>query len=129
VRGCIFILLLLSLFQPFRASAETVLTGTVVSVDPGKGVFALHCPNDEDMAQDIIVTIPAKYPEHTIKPGAVVRIRGDFSAESGGRFVPTQITREDPRRPFSDHTGVRKRLMRGRSQSSGRGRGFGGGRR
>jgi len=119
----------LSLFQPAQASTETVLTGTVVSVDPEKGVFALHRLDDEGNADDIVVNIPAKCPEHTIKPGAVVRIRGYFGPGYDGRFVPTEVTREDPRRPFSDHTGVRKRLMRGRSQSSGRGGGFGGRRR
>ena len=103
--------------------------GTVLSVDPGKGVFVLRPLGNEDAADDIIVTISAKCPNLAIVPGATLRVWGGIGAESDGRFVATDIARGDPRGPFSDQTGVRRRLMRGYSQSPGGGHGYCGGRR
>lgn len=129
MRGYIFILISLSLFLPAWATAEEVLMGTVVSIDPGKGMFVLRPLGNEDAADDIIVTISAKCPNLTIEPGVTLRVWGAIDAESGGRYVATDIARGDPRGPFSDQTGVRRRLMRGYSQSPGGGHGSRGGRR
>lgn len=84
---------------------------------------------NEDGADDITVTITAKYPNLAIEPGATLRVWGALDSESDGRFVATDIARGDPRGPFSDQTGVRRRLMRGRFQSPGGGHGPRGGRR
>lgn len=103
--------------------------GTVLSVDPGKGVFVLRPLGNEDAADDIIVTISAKCPNLAIVPGATLRVWGALDVESDGRFIATDIARGDPRGPFSDQTGVRRRLMRGYSDSPGGGHGYRGGRR
>jgi hypothetical protein len=129
MRRYIFILILLSFFRPLGASAEEVLMGTVVSVDPGKGMFVLRPLGNDDAAEDIIVTLSAKCPNLEIVPGATLRVWGELDAGSDGRFLATDIARGDPRGPFSDRTGVRKRLMRGRSQAPGGGHGPRGGHR
>jgi hypothetical protein len=129
MRRYIFILILLCLFRPVWASAEAVLMGTVMSVDSGKGTFVLRPLGNVDAANDIIVTLSAKCPNLEIVPGVTLRVWGDLDAQSDGPFIATDIARGDPRGPFSDQTGVRKRLMRGRSQSPGGGHGPRGGHR
>jgi hypothetical protein len=121
MRSCIFILILWRLLQPAGALAEEVLMGTVVSVDSGKGGFVLRPLGNEDATDDISVKITAQYPHLEIEPGVTLRVWGEIESESDGRFVATDIARGDPRGPFSDQTGVRRRLMRGRFQSPGGG--------
>lgn len=130
MRACLFVLILLLFVPRTEALADEVRMGTVVSVDSGKGVFVLRPLGNEDAAADLIVSIPSQNADIDIQPGVTLRVWGSLDAETNGRFIATDIGRGNPTSPFSDQTGVRRRLMRGRFQSpGGGGHGPGGGRR
>ena len=129
MRGFILFLILWRLFQPGGASADEVLMGTVVSVDSGKGVFVLRPLGNEDATDDISVAVAGNNFPTAIEPGATLRVWGGIDTESDDQFIATGIARGDPRGPFSDQTGVRRRLMRGRFPSPNQAHGPRGGRR
>lgn len=97
------------LFGAAAVSAEEMLTGRIVSIDEHAGTF---CLRTSATASPVTITVGAAGLHPWMRPGAHVRIWGDFDGPSAG-FCARRVSTCGYKGLWHDPTGVRRRLGRG----------------
>lgn len=91
------------------AAAESLITGTVVVVDPYSGSFVLRQGDSQTL---ITVVATRGWLPKKMTAGAVVKVWGEFAPRQAGTFFARKIKPAGAPHKRNDPTGVRKRLNR-----------------
>ena len=95
---------------PALTAAEDSISGTVVTADPGSGLFTIL---QDGTGRLITVTSGSGKNMASIPIGSHITARGEFRAGASDVFTARKIKRGKKNGRTSDPTGVRSRLLKG----------------